>query len=111
MPVTINTTQVKYRNSNGNFTSLSAIGDTSKEVLLNEYQIRLDNLLENYKAELNTEKEKIIDDFKRSIAIAFDQSKSYTIGDYVLYSDKLYKFIKEHTAGEWEATDVEEVEQ
>lgn len=45
-----------------------------------------------------------------SIAEPFNQSLHYNIGDYVTYSQKLYRFISEHTASTgWTSSEVERV--
>lgn len=41
------------------------------------------------------------------VAKAFSTTTNYVIGNYVIYEDTLYKFIADHTAGEWNAEHVE----
>ena len=38
----------------------------------------------------------------------FDSTKNYKAGDMVMYDGLLYKFTEDHTAGEWDASQVEE---
>ena len=42
------------------------------------------------------------------VANEFSTSTSYTIGQYVIYEQKLYKFIADHTAGAWNSAHVEQ---
>lgn len=42
-------------------------------------------------------------------ATDFDTSTSYTAGQVTIYNDNLYRFVKAHTAGAWNAADVEEI--
>ena len=46
----------------------------------------------------------IIDDIFADIAPAFDATRTYAVGDYVIYSDQLYKCTTAHT-GTWAAAD------
>lgn len=43
------------------------------------------------------------------IAPAFSDATAYSIGDYVTYSDKLYRFTSAHVAGAWNSEEVTEV--
>ena len=38
---------------------------------------------------------------------AFSPNKAYYVGDYVTYSDMVYKFITNHAAGNWNSADVQ----
>ena len=40
-------------------------------------------------------------------AEAFSQSKAYATGDYCTYEGTLYKFVSDHSAGAWNAAQVE----
>ncbi len=42
-------------------------------------------------------------------AVAFDSSTAYTAGQCCTYNGKLYRFEKNHSAGAWAASDVEEI--
>ena len=44
-----------------------------------------------------------------STAPTFDIATDYTVGDYVFYDRKLYKFTSAHAAGYWDGSQVEEV--
>ena len=41
---------------------------------------------------------------KWNVANDFDQYTNYSVGDYVLYEDYLYRFTSNHTAGAWNAS-------
>lgn len=45
-------------------------------------------------------------DLSQIIAENFDETKNYEIGDYVIYSNCLYRFSASHTAGAWDDTEV-----
>ena len=45
-----------------------------------------------------------------SIALTFNTSTSYAIGDYVLYGGSLYRFTAAHAAGAWIGTDATQVQ-
>lgn len=45
-----------------------------------------------------------------SIALTFDTSTSYAIGDYVLYGGSLYRFTATHAAGAWNSADAVQVQ-
>lgn len=45
---------------------------------------------------------------KEMIAPLFSSQVNYSAGEYVIYSNKLYKFIVDHDAGDWDADDVTE---
>ena len=49
-----------------------------------------------------------IGDLQDSIAEEFSTSKSYAVGDYVMYEGSLYIFTSAHAAGAWSSGDVEE---
>jgi len=44
-----------------------------------------------------------------STAPMFDNTVAYSVGDYVFYNRKLYKFISAHSIGDWNSSQVEEV--
>ena len=44
------------------------------------------------------------------IASEFSDSVSYSVGEYVFYNNRLYKFIITHSAGAWSANDVVSVD-
>ena len=44
-----------------------------------------------------------------NLAQAFSTSTAYAVGDYVLYSNKLYRFTTAHSAGAWNSAQVSEV--
>lgn len=44
-----------------------------------------------------------------STAPTFDDTVVYSVGDYVFYNRKLYKFISAHSVGNWNSSQVEEV--
>ena len=43
------------------------------------------------------------------VATSFSTSQAYQVGDVVKYEDKLYRFKASHSAGAWNASDVDEV--
>ena len=43
---------------------------------------------------------------EKTVASEFSTTQSYSIGDYVIYDDKLYRFTKNHSAGAWNAGQV-----
>lgn len=43
------------------------------------------------------------------IAPAFDTTTAYSVGNYVIYDEKLYQFTSAHSAGDWVGTDAAEV--
>lgn len=45
---------------------------------------------------------------RADIATEFDATKNYTAGCFVYYEGKLYQFNADHSAGEWDPTDVVE---
>lgn len=45
---------------------------------------------------------------KTIIAKNFSASKDYSVGDYVWYGDRLYRFTEDHTRGAWDSSDVVE---
>lgn len=56
-------------------------------------------------------KEIVIDEARVSDILGydtFDAEKSYAIGDYVAYGDKIYEFTSAHSAGAWNASHVTE---
>ena len=82
MSITINTNQVQYRHSNGEFTPLSTIGDISKEVLLNEYQEKINAVKQeatNIISDMETVRDSIPSDYTE-LAAEIDNLKS-TITD------------------------------
>lgn len=46
------------------------------------------------------------EDMIENLAPPFSNSTNYNIGDYVIYTGILYKFIKNHSAGDWDNNDV-----
>lgn len=51
-----------------------------------------------------------IDEVKAITAGPFNTTTSYQIGDVVTYDDKLYRFKAAHSAGAWNASDVDQVQ-
>ena len=45
---------------------------------------------------------------KTTIAIDFSESADYSVGDYVWYDNKLYRFVADHTSGAWDSSEVVE---
>ena len=49
-----------------------------------------------------------VNETQNVIAEEFDVSKSYNVGDILMYDKKLYKCISPHSAGEWNPLNFEE---
>ena len=50
-----------------------------------------------------------IDDVAKMITGFFDNTTPYVTGDIVIYEDDLYKFNTDHAAGDWDATEVDQI--
>lgn len=50
-----------------------------------------------------------IDDVAKMITGFFDNTTPYVTGDIVIYDDDLYKFNTDHAAGDWDATEVDQI--
>lgn len=50
-----------------------------------------------------------IDDVAKMITGFFDNTTPYVTGDIVIYEDDLYKFKTDHAAGDWDATEVDQI--
>lgn len=50
-----------------------------------------------------------IDDVAKMITGFFDNTTAYVTGDIVIYEDDLYKYNTDHAAGDWDATEVDQI--
>lgn len=96
-----------------NLTPSAGAWDSSKwqlVILTNEIKnlFQNDNNLENDINNINNNITDIENQMisKEIIANEFSNGINYSVGDYVFYNNQLYKFISNHSAGEWNGTDV-----
>ena len=83
---------------------ISDINDAAQAIksnILATIENRMDQLLQNVSNASDT---------ANLVAPYFDSTADYDIGDCVVYNiNKLYKFINQHTAGQWNDEDVQEI--
>ena len=130
MPLYLNKNKLKIRQGSGDYISLNAVSDDSIETINTEAD-RIVTAAHNRMDVLKSEATTLIDIKKNSaladltsasemegmVAEAFSESKNYSVNDHVINSvlvnnepvNKLYRFTVNHSAGAWDATEVEEV--
>ena len=90
---------------------LANIEDTTLIELFNQVNTRIDNFSESLNTRINTLTQQVSNTLQL-VGIndipEFDSTKNYSTNDFVMYSDRLYKFIETHSAGEWNPNHVQE---
>lgn len=110
MPITIRTEEINVKNTDGTFMTIDAVTDKTTSQRIAEAEAAI----ENKKSEVMTDLE-VLDsiDVGNVIADNFDASKNYSAGDYFLDDNngtlKMYQFKADHSAGAWNANEVNEV--
>lgn len=114
MPITIRSNQLNVKN-NGSYVNLDAVADATTEQRVQQINTAASTAESSIAAKKTEALASIseISELQDMIKGTFDVFEDYSAGDYVIQNvndtNKLFKFIEDHSAGEWNSAEVVEV--